>query len=102
MNTTSKTRKISIIGVMLMSARNPKADASFIVKARLPFNPHAGNGFWRVCRLLAGHYLRSHDANVIHVRRMSYVNDIRDGREVHVIVALDEHHPLRTIGVNVG
>jgi hypothetical protein len=52
--------------------------------------------------LLAGLDLRRHDTDVVHVRRLGDVDHVGNGREVHVIVAPDEHDALGAVGVDLG
>src|SRR5258708_15469625 len=100
MKMISKTSSTSIIGVMLISDARPPLPASLIDIAQVPFLPVPGNRL-AASGLLPGQDLRCHDADVIHVRRVSDINYIRNARAVHIIVASDEHDTLRAVGVDV-
>jgi len=51
--------------------------------------------------LLAGLNLRRHQADVVHVGGPANIYDVGNVGKVHIVVALDEHHALGAVGVNL-
>src|ERR1700677_192568 len=93
MKMISKTSRMSIIGVTLISAAAPRVLPMLIAMAGSPFHPRS--------RLLPGHDLRRHNAYVIYVGLFADIDHLGNVHEVDIGIAPDKHHALGAVGVNL-
>src|SRR5208283_5269044 len=51
--------------------------------------------------LLSGHDLWRHESYVIHVGRAADIDHLGNIREIHIVVAFNEHDALGAVGINL-